>query len=541
MGAYFGARAGWSGGTIAGLTPQRDIPYGDYLQRRSRYMLAESYYYNTIYDNLNGFAPYLKSDERLYKFIRGIVNPVQQENDLIVSYTYKGTVDQDNPKKGALPLKYDDRLEPAIKQVLKWSNLDQQLGTYVSNAALLGDAAWWVVDDPAKRRVRLELLDPARVKYVERDEVGNVKSAVIEYEKEEEPDVARYEPSKSGMELRKAKTYLYTLKVDQNKFQTFKDGEPFAFYNDADGNPVSEWDNIYGFVPLKLAYYTEGKDGWGRNSFFGTPRRQIDELNDQASLINDSIRNVVVPMLVAKGVASAAEISSTVADKDALRILYLSNPEGSIEPLSIPLDIGGASGNRDALERQLKANMPILSLADIREIGGNLSGTAIENMFGDAISVIENVRKNLDPAAAAVLQMALTMGGIQGYDGFQGITADSYDNGDLEITVANRAVIDDRLSKQERIQVFRDIKDMPTTIQRLTLEELDFGKDDIDEMLTELAAEKQANIAAAQQQQPPANGATSDPNAQADSERQMADVWAAIGLPSPQQAQAVAA
>lgn len=501
MNAWAGARAGWAGSISNITTPHRGMNYGDWAARCQRYALADAYYFNEIYDSLNLFSLRLRTNERLYKFIRGIFNPVERQNNLIVSYSYRGTIDTTSFKTGALPLIFENKamLVP-LQQIAKWSNLGQQLNTFVKRAALYGDVAWWGVDEPDKRRVRLELLDPERIKYVERDSVGNVKSCVIEYEYDDQPEVDRYQPTAfSGMRLSDTKTHVKTLIATQEKFSTFRDGEPFPFYQDADGNPMPEWDNIYGFVPLKLAYYAEGQDGWGRNSFFGTPRRQIDELNDQASIINDSVRNVVVPLLQAKGVTKADEIKVSREDKDSMAILYLTNPVGSIEPVTIPLDIAGATSNRNDLLAELKSNMPELKLSDARDIGRGLSGVALETMFGDGISRINFARGNLDPAVASALQMAITMGGIQGYDGFSGFTADSYDAGKMELRVADRSVLDDSLSREDRITNYPIVAALPPELQRDALQDMGKSDDDIKRIVAD--SEKQATQAAQQQQQ----------------------------------------
>lgn len=491
--AYNGARIGWQGGLYGRqIVPHRGAFYGGYEDRVARYTLAESYYSNEQYEQIGSFAPFLKSNQRLYKFIRSIFNPVQRHNNVIVSYAYRGTINLQDLTQGALPLLYENAaLELPLTKVIKWSNLDQQLDTYVRDAALLGDAAWWVVSDPLRGRVRLELLDPAKVRYVERDEVGNIRAAVIEYEYEDEPDVARYQPRAlgGGLALQHTRTHTRTLKVDKEKFETFRDGEPFAYYFDESGAPVQAWDNRYGFVPLKLAYYAEGKDGWGRNAFFGAPRRQIDELNDQASIINDSIRNVVIPLLQARGITAASEVKSVTEDRDSLRIVYLSNEKASLEAVNIPLDIGSAAANRETIKAELEANMPELALLRVRELGSTLSGKAIENLFSDATNAIKNVRKNLDPGIAQALQMAVTMGAVDGCAGFEGFSAASYDSGAMELQVADRSVIDDTLSKDEKLQLLAQIDGKPPALQRLMLREMGYGEKDIDAVVAESEAD----------------------------------------------------
>lgn len=484
------------------LVPRRDIPYGDWALRIARYKTAEGYRYNTIYDQLDAMAIELRINEKLYKFIRGIFNPVQVLIFLLTSYTYKGSIDTQTLTGGATPLVYENEsLEEPLRTVIRWSNLDQQLGKYVSDASLLGDAAWWVVDDPGKQRVRLELLDPGRVKYRELDAVGNIKAAVIEYCREEEPDVTRYQPGRftGELTLKTANTYTYTMIIDGGSFRVFKDGKPFkySFHTDENGNPVDGWDNPYGFVPLKMTYYEEGKDRWGQNAFFGVARRQIDEINDSTSLLSDSVRNVVTPLLQAYGMTRAQETTLTRADKDNVSILYMPNEKAELKPVTIPLDIAAASAHRASLIADLEKNLPVLALQRIREMSGTMSGVAIQNVFGDATSSIENLRRNLDPALCAALQMAISIGGIQGYEGFRAFNEQSYDNGDMQLSIADRPVIEDRLTRGEKVDKLISIAALPAGSKRQALVELDYSEKVIGEIVEADQMEKEAQVRAA--------------------------------------------
>jgi hypothetical protein len=478
----------------AEIVPTEGVNYGDYEARLARYRLARAYYNNTVYDMLGDNTPneFVKS-RRLYRFMRGIYNPVERQNNLIVAYTYRGAVDLQNLRGGALPLQCDDRLLEPLTQLIKWSNLGQQLSDYVRRNARDGDVFWWLVDDPFRRRVRLELLDAEKVRDVERDEVGNIRAAVIEYRRFEEPDTGRYVPGKGRVSVQDGKAYTYTMVVTRDEFVTYRDGEEYGYQLDANGEPMSRWPNDYGFVPLKHAYYDEGQDGWGKNSFLGTPRVKIDELNDQASIINDSIRRVIQPILKVKNVnfvgrdgRATTELTTDVDSRTDMIMLRLSKPDADIEALTIPLDIGQAAKNRDDLLAELMRDMPELSLQSIRDNAGNLSGRAIENLYGDATSSIENTRKNVDPPLAAALQMGLTIGGIRRYDGFTGITADSYDRGELELDIRARPVIEDKLDVMQRMTFLGQVKDQPPAIARVMLKDMLLDNDTIEDIVSEL-------------------------------------------------------
>lgn len=58
-------------------------------------------------------------------------------------------------------------------------------GLYVRNGAKLGDSVLKVVDDRGRDKVRIEVLDPRRLADVTLDEMMNIKSCVIEYERQD--------------------------------------------------------------------------------------------------------------------------------------------------------------------------------------------------------------------------------------------------------------------------------------------------------------------------------------------------------------------
>lgn len=477
-------RAGISAWNAREHVPRSEWGYNEYHARLNRYWVNQAYYDNTVYDAIEAFSPTLKASERLYRHVRGVYNPVFRENKLITSFAYRGTLDTDNLGDGALPLLYDNAaLDEPLRQVMRWSNLGQQLAMYPHYAALLGDVAWWVVDDRVRQRVRLELLHPGKIRDVELDEVGNVKAAVIEYEREEQPDVARVVPGRYGMKrlTKPTDSYTFSLRVTREKFETFKNGEPFPFYQDFDGEPIAEWSNDYGFVPLKLAYFEPTEDGWGKSSFYAT-RRKIDELNDQASLLHDSIRNTVVPLLKARGVTKTATLEASKDERTGLNILYLPDKDSDIDALSIPLSIADASANIREILGELERDMPVLALQRIREQGA-MTAPGVRSGYSDAIGRIEDARKNLDPAIAMALQMAVSVGAIMGYEGFTGFNAESYDRGDMMLSVKERPVISDTLAKSEKLQMLVTVSGQPPEVARLMLRELDYTEEDIDRVV----------------------------------------------------------
>lgn len=538
MTAYYGAIAGWGGIDFRSLTPGIATGFNDYEARLSRYQLYETYYSNTAYDSLNSMAAALKVNERLYKWTRGIYNPIYRENKLYVSNVYQGQLDTKDLGEGALPLDFDNRaFDPALTNLMRWSNLGPKLSVFTHYAALFGDAFWWVTDEPAARRVRLELMHPSKVRDVKLDAVGNVKAAIIEYEREEAPDIEGYRPSRYGdTRTSQRKTYIYSLQVDQDEYATFKGDVPWDYVNDVENGPYARWPNEYGFVPLRPAYFEPTEDGWGRNSFFAT-RRKIDELNDQTSLINDTVRRVIEPILKVKGVAAPTAQNQTLTverdDKSGLTMLYITNKDGDIEALQIPIDIAAATDNAQKLLAEIERDMPLLALQHIRE-GGALTAPGVRTGYSDAIGLVESARKNLDPALIAAMQMACTIGGIRGYEGFEGFDANSFDNGDMELGIKPRPVVPDTLSKTETVAALTTVTGMSPALARVTLKEIGGISDkDIELIVADIGT---AQAAASQQQ---ASGTSPDSALNSNDVVATHDALKRLGLSVPTEAGAI--
>ncbi len=505
--------------TERALVPAESYRWDDYAYRLLRYALAEGYYSNTAYSNISAYATKLKVDRKSYKHLRSLYNPVNRLVEFYVAKIYGGELDFESLTSGAIPLLMaSDPVKEAIRQLWQWSNWRSQKSVYVRYGTKLGDVALKVVDEPDKQKVRIEVVHPGKICDVDCDSVGNVKRAVLEYECDE-PSLNRNLT---------VKTYIYREEIDQEMFRTFKDGKPFAYFNDARGNPVYEWRNEYGFVPLVLVKHLDMGLQWGASPFHAQ-YPLIDEINDQASLLNDSIRKMITPIWYMAGVQSRAQLS--VGDsgsknageglRDEVPMLYgpVDSQPHSMAPTN---DITSGGENLDRLLLEAQNNNPELALATIRE-GGDLTAPGVEAAFNDGVGKIKEAQGNYDDGTIRAFQMGMSIGGYRRYDGFQAFSLDSYDRGDLQFYVKPRPIIRDSLSKQARINALTSIGNLPTPLQRLALEEMDIDKDVIDKTLAEIdeKAEQKTTFAMNQDieaamndvvnQTPPTNGAQPTP------------------------------
>lgn len=463
------------------LTPQPIFGWDTNTMRRSRYLTYDNFMNNTAYSTINNQAAAMKLDNNMYKHGRGIYNPVARFTNLSVSYISGGELDMDSLTTGSLPIVTDNEaIRTALIKLLEWSRWGENKSLYVETGVNKGDTYIKIVDDRQRRKVRLELLPPEFIRDIEFDEVGNIKAVVIEYERDEVVDVQAAKPGMLGGALsRKGKTfYLYTEKITKDFFETFKDGEPFAFYTNSNGEKVSRWDNEYGFIPLVHQTHSQAGLGlWsGKNGYYNTLTK-IHEINDQASIISDKIRQILQPIVYVEGATRQEQIDTATTDKDQMTLLF--GPAGSkMTPVVIDLNISAALENLNNMIRELESDLPVLSLQRIRE-GSNLTAPGVEMGYSDAIWSVKQARSRYDAAFVRAGQMAIAVAGYNGYEGFEGFGLDSYAAGNLQFYIANRPVINDSLSINEHIIALSTIGSLSAPLQELALKKLDYSKDDI--------------------------------------------------------------
>lgn len=435
-----GSRTAWATFQQENLIPDAALGWNDRSARILRYWFFNAHYHNAAYANLRNavanVAQY-KQDKGLYKHIRGVYNPASRQADLYVAKVYGGSLDLEKLTDGAVPIaKASDELRDAIRQAWLWSNWGTRKSLYVRWGSVLGDVALKIVDDRRRRKVRMEVVHPGKIADVVLDDAGNVKFVAIEYERTDEAT---------------NKVYVYREEIDKEHFATYKDDEPCAFYEDAQGKMVSKWRNEYGFVPLVLAKHKDVGLTWGLNSFGGNALSKIDEINDAASLLNDQVRKAIVPLWYIAGARGPSELDASTDKRDEIPALY--GPEGSVpHPLIANVDIGAALENVSSMLRELERDMPELALHRLRE-SGNLTAPGVRAGYSDAIDRIVEVRGNYDDALRRAQQMAVAIGGYNNYANMERFGLGSYEAGNLDHYIADRPVIEDALSLQEKVEV----------------------------------------------------------------------------------------
>lgn len=441
--------------------PTDDKPWTDVNARMARYAVYEAMYNNTVYRDIERWARQYKVAYSLYSHTRGIYNPAYRLVEQITAKTMGGTIDWERLETGAMPVEgADDQLVEALLQIGRWSKWGQNKTLFGRMTSLYGECGLWQVDDPVRRRVRIEVLSPSKIKRARFDAAGNIVETTIEYE--------RIVPDPKQKD--KDETAIYRMEVDKETFRTFRDDKPYAW------NGVAEaWDNIYGFVPLVKSDYKDIGLGWSANAFHSGIGK-INEINDSASILNDNIRKSNTPIWFMPGVEGPRELQITNDDSDQVPMLY-GPADAKAQPMVLPVDIAQGVGNIDSMLMELERDFPQLALHRLRDAGG-MSGVAIRNAYGDAVGLLEEAMANMDDAIVRAFQMSVTIGGIRGYDGFSGYDKDSYERGDLDFYIRPRPIFDDALTNMERIQVIASLPPNPAAARHILVNELGLSEED---------------------------------------------------------------
>jgi hypothetical protein len=410
---------------------------------------------------VTSFSTLTKNSYGLGKFTRGIYNAANRRVEADVAKIFSGSIDYEDLSRGAIPLAIaTDELKAAIRQGWLWSNWAEEKSLLVRMASMLGDVAIKIVDEPDKEKVRMEVVHPGKIHDVEFNSVGDVKSAVIEYER-------------MGND---GKYYVYREEIDNDEFRFFKDKKPWDYINDVFNGEYARYSNVYGFVPLVIIKYRDMGQKWGASSFHAQIGK-IHEINDAASTLNDQIRKAVNVWWYFAGVSKSDDLDASVPSKDQIPATY--GPEGSQPfPMIAPVDIAAASANIQYLLAELERDMPVLALHHLRE-KGNVTAPGVRAGYSDAIGEFTQAHGRIGSGMVRANKMMVSIGGLRKYKGFESFNLDSFENGDLEHVIKDAQFVEDELSKLEKITALQSAS-APIW---LILRELDYDQETIDEVV----------------------------------------------------------
>lgn len=444
--------------------------------RLKRYELNDLYYHNLQYDKLNKWIDHLRVSGALYTNTHSVYNPVARLVNIYADKIYPAMLDLEHMTGGAVPVVGDDRLRKAIIRLFRWSNWNMEKQNYTRTGAKYGDSFIQIIDDINSKRVILEVVPPQKVRYMRKDDAGNIKEIWFLY-KEAIDD----RPNIPGV----------TENYDNRTRDVLKQitGDTIAIYHD--NKLFDSYDNPFGFVPV---VHVKGNDEGYQYGVtpWHTARPKIDGINSQASVLNDEARVALNPYIVTTG----AKLVKGSLNRSASRmdeVINIPVPSGEdAKVLTLNIDIASALNNIKSQLDELREDLPELFLFKLTDMTVAPSGIALRQYFDLAVGRIQGAQGIYDDPLIRAIQMACTVGGVQRYTDFEGFDLNSFDRGDLDFTIRPREVINDVLSRDSRIKYFL----ASGAPQSAIWTEMNVGEDDQAEWKKELEVQNEEAIQA---------------------------------------------
>lgn len=426
-----------------------------FVDRSIAYDFLWSYYVNSAYDKLDSTWQALRARNRYYRWTRPIFNPTRRLVDFYAGQVWPGVLTaqpEDLPSNAQvavpLPESVSTELRQAMDQIWQWSNFSSQRYSLVRYGAALGNIFVEIIDDVDRGKVVFDLIWPGHVKYLLLDYGGHVKEYVIEFD---------YEDIDLGKQAK------FTRWVTRETIRTFRDGEPFGF----NGAPA-QYANPYGFAPAVWVHHVNV------GAMFGMPAvrnvTKIDELNSLVSHVNDTLhKTLAAPIILAMHSPDAplpeskAEAVEFGSEKERDSIDYIeANTGASVHTIALPQ--GEALQHVEVLLQEVERDHPELSMWSSMRSMSQVTGAAVERLFGDAASHIREAQGNYDTALIRLMQMSIAIAGMRAnerrgawrdlsyqQEKFTPFGLDSYNQGDLDFYILPRPVVP--LTQNEAMQL----------------------------------------------------------------------------------------
>lgn len=406
--------------------------------RQSRYSLYWAFFTNSAYDSVHNWATALKHQYSLGKYIRNLGNPAYRLGLFYQTHLWGGALDVGAGPEGACPIKTDNEaLRPAIAALWKASQWATHKDIVALRGAIEGDTLLRVVDDPIREKVYLERVVPALVDSLTVDAFGNIKGYTL----------IETRPDPSG----RSRTVVYKEVVSRDGdlvvYETFLNGQPHGW-----GEQPATWQEPYGFVPMVLIQHLNVGLEFGMSALH-SGRSKIMEVDDLMTMISDQIRKTVNPVYLMKGMkrgtltttgASATTTGATDTrphpGREELKAIWNAPSDAKAEALLAPLNLQHALAHVGNILQQLENDYPELRV-DAHASSGT-SGRALRIARQQTGVLVKARRQGYDAALVKAQAMAVAIGGWRSYKGYEGFGLDSYAQGALEHTIADRPVFE---------------------------------------------------------------------------------------------------
>lgn len=435
--------------------------FEDFDNRLVRYQVLWAFYENTVYDDFHKWAVQYKKSFGMYRYNRNIFTPANRLANFHQSHIWGGPLDLDAGDgtivPSALPIITDNEaIREPLGMVWKWSNWQRRKDLVTLQGAAMGDSFIRIVDNQRLERVYFEVIHPKIVKDIEKDDFGNVKAYELE---EERPDPEN--PS------RKVTYTELAGRDDKNNvvFRTLLNGKPYPWNEDKDGNPLPEWTVNYGFIPFLHNPHIDvgGKYGWAE---MHAGRSKFQDLDDVGSQLADYVRKQSQGKWMISGGTrpeksgekqGASSRDRLMPGREEQSITWQPSKDAKAWSLINNMSIGEVVELITAMQDDIARDYPELMLDDSEENTAE-SGVARRIRQQPAGTKIQTRRSGYDDMMVKADQMALSIGGMNGYPGFKDINNKSFEQGVLDHNIGKRDVfMNDEFEDLQESKLFWEV------------------------------------------------------------------------------------
>ena len=443
--------------------------FGHYEERIMRYRVFWSCYEGSQYDNVHPWANTYKANYSLSRDMRACYSPLFRLGNFWATHVWNGPLDateQNGPNlPSGLPIKTkNEAIRPALMQLWQDSNFASNKEMIPRLGSIKGDIAIKVEDDTEAGKVRIYPIDAATVRWVRLDTQGNVDAYEI-IDRRPDPRIKfdqnlPFTPF-TASPIQRTVTYGERCWRDGQTihYETYLDG---ALYDWTGKGGSGQWTEDYGFVPMVLIQHMKvlPEYPWGWSEFQGAmvKAREADRVGSD---LHTQIRKASDPKFFVAGSRPPATTPKVQRDDstqdrpqpsvDELPFVY--GAVGSAcHALVYPLDIQFTSME---IQNQLQSNekdFPELRFDSARATG-DASAKALREVRKTAEAKVHGRRVGYDNALVRAHMMALSIGGMRGYRGYEAFPRGSFEDGKLDHRIGERTVfLMDPLDRTEEKQ-----------------------------------------------------------------------------------------
>jgi hypothetical protein len=439
--------------------------WGAYLSRMQRYRILWAMYENTTYSDVHAWAAPYRREYSLYRWTRNVYNPAYRLGEFHATHLMGGDLDPEvgdgSERSTALPILTDN---PAVRAGLAqlWRDSDWQARKtrWCRWGSALGDVGLKVDDDVAADRVKLCPVSPSHIRHLDIDQYGDVQGYMLEYFR---PDPEwTYTPDSASQPL-VPYTEQVTRDGDDIRFRTYRSGRLYDWHDYPAGTPQekrvgSDWTRPYGFVPFVTVQHIDQGLGWGWAEAFPAMSK-IRECDDLGSILTDQARRILNSPWVLNSKKPAKPLfkkdnaqsqdewaaqgdTTTIPTRDKMSLIWADPQWNGGRPIT-PVQLVGSMPIGEVLAAignilgQLEQDFPELAL---RGTESGDSGRARRIPRQQVEAKVHERRANYDAGLVRAQMMALSIGGMNRYRGYEGIDAGSYRRGDLAHRIDKRPV-----------------------------------------------------------------------------------------------------